>query len=116
MKKIIFVCHANEDRSPTAELVFRDLISQRGYLDEFEVRSAGVMAEGKRKFSHEMVGFDYVIAMDSEVYYQLRKDYSVAPARLWNLEIPDDFVKLDPELVRRLKSKLEKFLDDEDYH
>ncbi len=39
--KIIFVCLGNICRSPTAEGVFRKLVSERGLEDLFEIDSAG---------------------------------------------------------------------------
>tara|TARA_B100000927_G_C16245357_1_gene381217 strand:+ start:89 stop:562 length:474 start_codon:yes stop_codon:yes gene_type:complete len=41
MKKILFVCLGNICRSPAAEGVFLDLISQKNLSHEFEVDSAG---------------------------------------------------------------------------
>ncbi len=39
-RKILFVCHGNICRSPTAEVVFNDLLRQRGLLGEFKVSSS----------------------------------------------------------------------------
>jgi protein-tyrosine phosphatase len=39
--KVLFVCMGNICRSPTAEGVFRQMVSQRGLSDAFEIDSAG---------------------------------------------------------------------------
>ncbi len=44
MHRILFVCLGNICRSPTAEAVFRKLVEEAGYQDEFEIDSAGTSA------------------------------------------------------------------------
>lgn len=41
---VLFVCHANQCRSPLAEGIFRHLAAQRGELERFEIDSAGTWA------------------------------------------------------------------------
>ena len=41
MKKILFICHGNVGRSPTAEYVFKDLVAKSGLAAEYEISSAG---------------------------------------------------------------------------
>jgi protein-tyrosine phosphatase len=43
MKSVLFVCMGNICRSPTAEAVFRKLVSDAGRSDEFEIDSAGTI-------------------------------------------------------------------------
>lgn len=45
MIKILFVCHGNICRSPTAEFVFRDLAEKSGKRADFEVASAATSSE-----------------------------------------------------------------------
>lgn len=42
--RILFVCTGNICRSPTAEVVFRDLLRKRGLESRVEVRSSGTQA------------------------------------------------------------------------
>jgi protein-tyrosine phosphatase len=41
---VLFVCHANQCRSPLAEGIFRILVERRGCADRFEVDGAGTWA------------------------------------------------------------------------
>ena len=45
MTKILFVCHGNICRSPTAEFVFQDLLRRAGLSDDFSVSSAATSDE-----------------------------------------------------------------------
>ena len=45
MIKVLFVCLGNICRSPMAEFVFKDMLSQQGISSQFEVASAGTSAE-----------------------------------------------------------------------
>src|SRR5690606_2785640 len=86
--RICFVCLGNICRSPTAEGVFRHVVTQAGLLHAFEIDSAGTAAyhageppDGRsamtarqrgvelggraRRFeAHDFGRFDYVVAMD----------------------------------------------------
>ncbi len=39
-RRILFVCHGNICRSPTAEIVFKDMLKKRGLENEFTVSSS----------------------------------------------------------------------------
>jgi protein-tyrosine phosphatase len=43
MKSVLFVCMGNICRSPTAEGIFRKMVSDAGREDEFEIDSAGTI-------------------------------------------------------------------------
>ena len=45
MMRIVFVCHGNICRSPMAEVIFRQMLAQRGATERFDVDSAAVSAE-----------------------------------------------------------------------
>lgn len=45
MKKIMFICHGNICRSPTAEFVFKDLVKKAGLEDEFFITSAATSTD-----------------------------------------------------------------------
>jgi len=44
MPSILFVCSANQCRSPMAEVLFKSILKERGELDGWRVASAGVWA------------------------------------------------------------------------
>ena len=94
MVKIMFVCHGNICRSPMAEFIFKELVSQKGIAERFYVSSCAtsteeiwngignpvyppakrelakhnISCEGKRavqlKKSH-YAAFDYLVVMDT---------------------------------------------------
>ncbi|MBE9516778.1 MAG: low molecular weight phosphotyrosine protein phosphatase [Proteobacteria bacterium] len=93
---VIFVCLGNICRSPTAEAVFRKLVSEEGCDHLVEIDSAGTHAyhvneppdqraqaaamrrgidmsslRGRRATESDIESFDYVLAMDSENYHNL---------------------------------------------
>lgn len=95
---ILFVCHGNICRSPMAEFVMKDLVKKRGLSDMFYIASAatstdeigndvhygtknklrqvGVPVEkrGARQITKkDYADFDYIIGMDSQNLYNLRR-------------------------------------------
>ena len=44
MNSVLFVCSANQCRSPMAEALFRDTVRKRGEDDQWQIASAGVFA------------------------------------------------------------------------
>jgi protein-tyrosine-phosphatase len=46
MKSILFVCSANQCRSPMAQVLFQELVRERGEQDQWRVESAGIWAYG----------------------------------------------------------------------
>ena len=97
--KVLFVCMGNICRSPTAEGVFTNLVSQEGLSSRFVVDSAGTHAyhEGEppdrraqtaakarkielqqlraRRFTEgDFDNFDYILAMDSDNYRVLSEN------------------------------------------
>lgn len=45
MTKLLFICHGNICRSPTAEYIMKDLVAQAGLTDGFEIASAATSSE-----------------------------------------------------------------------
>lgn len=96
MVNVLFVCLGNICRSPTAEGVFRDLVTREGLADKITIDSAGTAAyhvgqppdsraqaeakrrgidisglRGRQAHVGDFDQFDYVLAMDSENYRNL---------------------------------------------
>ncbi|HEX9626377.1 MAG TPA: low molecular weight protein-tyrosine-phosphatase [Acidiferrobacterales bacterium] len=96
MIKVLFVCLGNICRSPTAEGVFRKVVSDAGLAERVIIDSAGTHAyhvgeppdvraqtaaarrgidlsalRGRRATRRDLESFDYVLAMDRENYEHL---------------------------------------------
>ena len=98
MIKILFICHGNICRSPTAEFVMKKLVSDAGLSDKIHVESAAATREdigsdiypsARKKLTAEGIPFthraarqmtradydrfDYIIGMDSENLHDMRR-------------------------------------------
>ncbi|MCH8004393.1 MAG: phosphotyrosine protein phosphatase [Nanoarchaeota archaeon] len=100
MKKILFVCNANLQRSPTAEKIFKD---------KFETKSTGVSELARNPLTSQLLEWaDIVFVMEdwqrkfiSEKFPKL-----YLKKKIINLDIPDMYNYMDEELVRILKDKV----------
>lgn len=106
MKSILFVCMGNICRSPTAEAVFRKLVSDAGRDSEFEIDSAGTIgyhagdmadkrmrsAAKERGFRLDSIArrimhadfdrFDLIVTMDDANFYEVSAMNPSAAARI----------------------------------
>jgi protein-tyrosine phosphatase len=103
IRSLLFVCKANQCRSPSAEAVMRHILAQRGAASRFEIDSAGThefaprnrplyeahAAAAKRSYEiragrarriapSDFDHFDMILAMDRSNLADLRK---IAPTR-----------------------------------
>jgi predicted protein tyrosine phosphatase len=98
-KKVLFVCTANLQRSPTAEKHFQN------WKGLWEAKSAGVMPvpEGN-SLSQELVDWaDLVICMEPEHAEYLETNFNCTPSKLKVLNIADRYTRDDPQLIRQLE-------------
>lgn len=97
MVKVLFVCMGNICRSPTAQGVFETLVAREGLADRIVIDSAGTHAyhvgeppdtraqaaarrrgidlsqqRARRVGRQDFMDFDYVLAMDSSNYNELK--------------------------------------------
>jgi predicted protein tyrosine phosphatase len=104
-KKILFVCTGNMDRSPTAE----DLLKSR---EDFEAMSAGTWMHAPRSISESLLDWaDKIFVMEKEhkaAVLHLKPDVE---KKIIVLDIPNNYLRNDPELVRTLRAKLSKHLN-----
>ena len=96
--KALFVCNRNENRSKTAELIFKK---------EFETRSAGLFSEEQLKKS-DLQWADVVFVMEDfqrqEISKRFPKEYM--EKKIISLDIPDTYHFNQPELIKKLKEKV----------
>lgn len=97
--KVLFICNQNENRSKTAEFVFKG---------SFETRSAGLFNEVPVTVD-ELSWADVVVVMEdfqrSEIGKRFPEQYM--KKRILSLDIPDIYHFNQPELVVVLKSRVE---------
>jgi len=103
-KRVLFVCTANIDRSPTAEELLKRV---RG----FEVKSAGVWFNARRRLTTDLIDWaDIIFAMEGHHKEAILILKPEAKGKVIVLNIPDIYPKNDPELIEILKVKLSEHL------
>lgn len=105
----LFVCYANENRSPTAEDVCRK-IARANDLD-IEASSAGISRGADRPLTKEMADkAEKIFVMEEDMKAELVQYYQQSPAKIICLDIPDVYNRDDPILIHILEGKLYEFL------
>lgn len=107
IRRVLFVCHYNRRRSATAERIFCK-------RQDLEVRSAGTAPDAMVQVSRRMLDWaDIIFTMDVSQQHALDQMFPAHPAleRLVCLDIPDEFVFLDPALVSMLEQRVDAALD-----
>ncbi len=105
----LFVCHANMDRSPTAEAVCARIAAENNL--PIEASSAGVSPAANRPITQEMADLaDMIFVMEPRMVRAMVETYGQNPAKVICLDILDVYVQNDPTLVRRLEEKMYEYL------
>jgi predicted protein tyrosine phosphatase len=98
--KVLFVCNQNENRSKTAERLFKD---------RFQTKSAGLFNNNPVAAS-TLEWADTIIVMEdrqrSEIAKRFPKQYM--QKRILSLNIPDVYYYDQPELIEIIRSKMNK--------
>jgi predicted protein tyrosine phosphatase len=100
--RVLFICHQNRSRSATAERLF----CKRSDLD---VRSAGTSPDALVRVTAGMLDWaDLIFIMDAAQQRALEGLFPAHPAlhAIVCLNIPDDYLFLQPELVRLLEERV----------
>ena len=97
---ILFICNQNQNRSKTAEHIFKD---------KFNTKSAGLY-NLKPVTKKQLQWADAVVVMEDEQRSELSKRFPdvYMQKRILSLGIPDVYYYNQPELVNILKSKVNK--------
>ena len=105
MLKFLFVCSHNKWRSPTAENLYR-------HDPRVSVRSAGLSSHSPHVLSaSDLKWANLLIYMEKDHLERIKIMYPHTPLpKHTNLDIPDGYNYMDPELVEILKDKIENTL------
>ena len=99
--KVLFICNQNLNRSKTAEHLFKD---------KFNTKSAGLY-NLKPVTKKQISWADLIVVMEDYHIDEITKRFPKLSKqkRIISLNIPDIYYYDDPELVKKLKSKLKEF-------
>jgi len=106
MKKLLFVCSENKLRSPTAEEVFSQ-------YDGVEAMGCGTNGDAATPLSGDLIEWaDVILTMEKSHRNKVSQKYQalLKGKRLICLDIPDNFERMQPELIKLLKSKVSKYI------
>ena len=98
--KVLFICNQNENRSKTAEELFKG---------RFETKSAGLYNE--KPISEKQLSWaDLVVVMEDEQRTEISKRFPklYMQKKILSLNIPDSYYRNQPELIKTLKSRIDK--------
>ena len=100
MKKLLFICTLNLQRSPTAAEIFKD---------RYDTKSAGVGENAKQPLTADILEWaDVVFVMEDWqrkfISEKFPKEY--LKKKIINLDIPDMYYFMNEELVKVLKEKV----------
>ncbi|MFH0977891.1 MAG: phosphotyrosine protein phosphatase [Candidatus Woesearchaeota archaeon] len=96
--KVLFICNQNQNRSKTAEQLFKK---------RFDTKSAGLYNE-KPVTEKELSWADLVVVMEEEQRTEIGKRFPklYLQKRIISLDIPDIYQYNQPELINILKTKV----------
>lgn len=104
--RILFVCARNQWRSPTAEATYRK-------DPRIDVRSAGLSSKSAHRLSgRDLEWADLVLVMEDEHKRRITRGFrgGLELPPIESLEIPDEYRKMDPELVALIRGGTEAVL------
>ena len=97
--KVLFVCTANLQRSPTAEEFFKD------WQGAWETKSAGTdPLPGRTPITQDLVDWaDLIIGMEPEHAEFIKSHFNCPASKLKVLYVEDRYFRNDPELIVELQ-------------
>lgn len=101
---LLFVCSENRLRSPTGEEVF-------SRYEGIHAIGAGTNADAETVVSGDLVEWaDVIFVMEKTHKNKISKKFKnlLHGKKLVCLDIPDNYERMDPELIRILKSRVAK--------
>lgn len=103
---ILFICSKNQWRSPTAEQIWRN-------HESWVTRSAGTSRNARRPVNADLIRWaDVIFVMEQKHKNRLKADFPrlLEYKPLHVLDIPDDYLYMDPELIEILKTNVPSIL------
>ncbi len=96
--KLLFICNQNQNRSRTAEEIFKG---------EYETKSAGLYNE-KPVTKEQLEWADTIVVMEESQRKEISRRFPEAymKKRIISLEIPDMYIYNDENLIHILKQKM----------
>ena len=104
---LLFVCSENRLRSPTAEDVFQE-------YPNVEAIGAGTNADAATTVSGDLIEWaDVILVMEASHRNKIAKKYRalLKNKKLAILDIPDEFERGDPVLIRLLKTRVPRYVN-----
>jgi len=104
--KILFICSANVDRSPTAELIYSN-------RRDLEVKSAGVSDYAMTPISLKLIKWaDVILCMEKKHKQKIEKSFSdITKNKVIDfLDVPDIYEYMNENLVNIIKEKTDIWL------
>jgi predicted protein tyrosine phosphatase len=104
-RNLLFVCAANQDRSPTAERLCAE-------IPGVSVRSAGLYPGSRSPLSNELLSWtDLVVTMEPWQSRMIRERYPECTAPMLCLCIEDNYTYMSTELVALITAQLPRIHD-----
>ncbi|MEP2551476.1 MAG: phosphotyrosine protein phosphatase [Marinomonas sp.] len=106
IRRYLFVCGKNRQRSPTAEQLFSQ-------FDGLDVLSAGIRRDSDEQLNGELVEWaDMIFVMEKRQLTFVQSNFreQLLGTQVINLSIPDRFEFMEDELVDLLRVKMKRFL------
>ncbi len=102
---ILFICSRNKWRSRTAESIFKNSNSHR-------VRSAGTEPSAQIRVNQKLLDWaDLIFVMEKKHRIRIKEKFDIEHKKesIINLEIPDDYQYMDPELIEILEASVSSY-------
>ena len=103
---LLFVCSENRLRSPTAEEVFSE-------YDGVNAIGCGTNLDAETPLSGDLIEWaDVIFVMEKSHKNKVSKKYKelLQSKKLACLDIPDNYDRMQPELVQLLKNKVPRYV------
>jgi predicted protein tyrosine phosphatase len=107
MPKVLFVCTANLQRSPTAQDLFQN------WNGVWQAESAGTIPfPGRNPLTQQQVDWaDLIIVMEPHHAEHILTHFKTNPDKIRVLNIADRYFRNDSELIQELKKKVIPILE-----